>query len=76
MTDTDEDEITNAERARRCQTALKDYNDEWDIDSNLIDFLTDARHWSDLEGKDYAQFDRIAYQHYLVECTAKRRRPR
>jgi len=40
---------------------------EGDEGENLADFLTDARHWCDQQGEDFAKFDRIAHQHYLAE---------
>ncbi len=70
---TDDTEITNADRAERCQQALETYNDAWDFRSNLIDLLTDARHWCDANTESYAELDRIAYQHYLAEVVAHRR---
>lgn len=69
-----EDDITNRERAERFHAAIRSYNDEWDVDTNLIDLLADARHWCDREGRSYAEFDRLAYQHYVAEITATRRR--
>lgn len=74
MTMPNDDEITNTDRAERCHAALEQYNDAWDVLSNLIDFLTDARHWCDLSGKSYAEFDHIAYQHYATEVVHERRR--
>jgi len=72
MTDTD---ITNAERAKRCEAALECYNDEWDLLANLIDFLADARHWCDREGKCYGDLDGLAHRHYLAEVEQERRKP-
>ena len=63
----DQGQISNVGRADRCERALATYNDEYDVHSNLIDFLADARHWCDRHGKSHAQFDRVAYQHYLAE---------
>ena len=34
---------------------------------NVTDMLTDLRHLCDLKGYDFANCDRIAYDHYLVE---------
>lgn len=75
MTHLDE-EITNAERAERFQTTLESYHDEHDVPANLIDILTDARHWCDLHNWSFAEFDRIAYQHYLEERSSDKRRPK
>jgi hypothetical protein len=72
MTSTSDDEITNADRVERCQQALENYNDAWDVRSNLIDLLTDVRHWCDANCESYAELDRIAYQHYAAEAAAER----
>jgi hypothetical protein len=41
---------------------------DWDSGrEGLIDLLTDARHWCDRHGEDFAALDRMAYQHYLAE---------
>ncbi|MGD9790586.1 MAG: hypothetical protein AB7Q00_12705 [Phycisphaerales bacterium] len=59
--------FTNADRVKRFTDTLAAYNDEYDLDSNLIDLLADARHWCDAHGHAFAEFDRTAYQHYLAE---------
>jgi hypothetical protein len=66
-------DITNADRANRCNAALTAYNDDYDNVANLVDFLADARHWCDVHGLSFGDLDRIAYQHYLEECSAERR---
>ena len=38
-----------------------------DLEATVVDLLADARHWCDSHGKDYYEFDRIAYGHYLAE---------
>jgi hypothetical protein len=63
----------NRKRARRCAQAIRAYNDEWDEKSNLVDFLTDARHWCDRKRLSFAELDRLAYQHYLAELAESRR---
>jgi hypothetical protein len=50
MTDPHDIEITNAERATRCQATLDRSNDGYDVVANLIDFLADARPWYDTQG--------------------------
>jgi hypothetical protein len=75
MTDLTEDHITNADRAQRCDAALVAYNDEYDINANVIDLLTDIRHWCDANGHAFHELDRIAYEHYLAEATAGWRQP-
>jgi len=57
----------NARRARRVAHILTWIRD-WDTPpEGLIDLLTDARHWCDRHGEDYARLDRIAHQHDLAE---------
>ncbi len=51
---------------------LNRYRNDDPADS-LVDLLTDARHWRDLNGQDYAELDRRAYQHYLGEIHDNRR---
>jgi hypothetical protein len=58
---------SNDKRAKRCANTLRYYNDEWDERANLIDFLSDARHWCDREHLSFADLDRIAYRHYIAE---------
>lgn len=70
---TADDDITNAHGAANCQRTLENYNDEWDIRTNLIDLLTDARHWCDANRESFAELDRIAYQHYAAEAVAERK---
>jgi len=57
---------TNATRAQRCQTALAVYADDA-IESNLIDFLTDAMHWCDRYGADFHIALAQACRHYIHE---------
>jgi hypothetical protein len=58
---------TNVIRALTCDQALELYGDE-DLPSvNLIDLLTDAMHWCDLNGESFEKLRRQAYQHYLAE---------
>lgn len=77
MDDThDDQEPTSADRAQCCQSALETYSDAWDARTNLIDFLTDARHWCDANRLSFAELDRTAYRHYAAERAAElRRRP-
>jgi hypothetical protein len=60
--------------ARRCQLTLQHYNDERDTKANLIDLLADARHWCDRNGLNFAELDRVAYQHYAAEAFDARRK--
>lgn len=66
--------MTNEERANRVERALIFYrvivgdahtNDEEDV----IDFLTDLRHFCDRARLDLGSLDRIAHDHYLAELT-------
>jgi len=63
----------NDKRAKRCASAIRKYNDDWDEKSNLTDFLADARHWCDRNGQCFGDIDRMAYQHYLAELHDERR---
>lgn len=64
----------NQSRARRCERTLRRHDTDADTPSCLIDLLTDARHWCDRFGHDFAALDRIAYGHYLEEFVANVRR--
>lgn len=66
-------ELTNAQRAARCESALARYGDEFDIASNLIDLLADVRRWCDRNTQCFADLDRVAYGHYLAELQDERR---
>lgn len=70
---TDRPDITNAERADRCESTLAGYNDDYDTVTNLIDLLADARHWCERNGQCFGDLDRLAYDHYLAELWAERR---
>jgi hypothetical protein len=65
--------LTNQERVLRCQTAIAKYGDDV-LESNLTDFLADARHWCDEHGESYAELDHVAYKHYLAEFVEGLRR--
>jgi hypothetical protein len=67
---------TNRCRANRCSKALRRYGTDTTDPACLIDFLADARHWCDRHGQNFADLDRIAYDHYLTELgEAQRRMP-
>ncbi len=60
---------SNADCARRVRYALDAYraytgDGPCSPDEGLIDLLTDARHFADLEGLNYGACERIAYDHY------------
>ena len=62
---------SNSEQAARCQAALAAYGDD-DPADRLVDMLTDARHWCDLNGQSFWKFDRRDHQHYLAELYEER----
>ena len=64
---------TNQQRSRRFQQCLRRYQADGDLHEILIDLLADARHWCDRHAENYANFDRQAYQHYLVELSEQPR---
>jgi hypothetical protein len=57
----------NHRRAMRIGHILTRCKDWSSGSEGLIDLLTDARHWCDQHGEEFARLDRIAYQHYLAE---------
>jgi hypothetical protein len=61
-------------RAAAFDMLLKRYGDR-DPAERLVDMLTDARHWCDLNGQSFGDLDRRAYQHYLSEIHLERRHP-
>lgn len=67
MPTTSDDNFTRTERAAHLAAELQTYTDGWDIRTNLIAVLTDARHWCDAHGESLADLDRIAHQHYFAE---------
>jgi hypothetical protein len=62
---------TNRHRADRIDRFLSHYADA-DASAALTDLLADARHWCDRNGEDFAELDRIAYQHYIAELDEQR----
>lgn len=66
--------MTNKIRAKRCERALRNYNTDDALRTCLIDLLSDARHWCDANGLNYADLDRIGYEHYSAEVVDERRR--
>lgn len=57
----------NDRRAMRIGHILSWCKDWSTASEGIIDLLTDARHWCDRNGEDFAALDRIAHQHYLAE---------
>jgi hypothetical protein len=53
-------------RAAAFGNILNRYGDD-DPADRLVDLLTDARHWCDLNGQSFGEQDRRAHQHYLAE---------
>jgi hypothetical protein len=67
--------ITNPERAERARKALEVYSDEYDPDSNMIDFLADLQHYChiahtlDNNQRTFDDMLRIARQHFDAEIS-------
>ena len=57
---------TNRERALRAEKAIAGYGDDL-LESNLIDLLADAMHWSDSTGHSFHYLLAQACRHYLHE---------
>jgi hypothetical protein len=53
-------------RAAAFEILLARYGDD-DPADRLVELLADARHWCDLNGQNFSELDRRAYQHYLAE---------
>lgn len=64
--------MNNAIRAAACDMLLEHYGDD-DPADRLVDMLTDARHWCDLNGQSFWELDRRAHRHYLAEIHATER---
>ena len=68
----------NQIRARRCARAIARYGDDL-LESNLIDFLTDAMHCCDAKRLDFQRLLDQARRHYANELndhpTEERRLP-
>lgn len=56
-------------RIDRMLTGCQDWESKRD---GLIELLTDARHWCDQHGEDFASLDRLAYARYLEDLHSKR----
>jgi hypothetical protein len=59
--------ISNQERAARCQQALTAYSDDYDAQTNLVDFLADAMHWCRANALDFDALLQTATHHYQTE---------
>jgi hypothetical protein len=57
---------TNHERATRCHWALEVYGND-SLETNLVDILCDAMHWSDLNGQEFHFLLASACRHYINE---------
>jgi hypothetical protein len=53
-------------RLERCQQALRVYSGD-DIEANLVDFLADAMHWCDKNGRTFNDLLRTADEHFTLE---------
>lgn len=58
---------TPAERGKSLVEQLEMLYDDRGDDCNVIDILTDLRHLCDVQEWDFAELDRIAYEHYIEE---------
>lgn len=72
-----EADIDNARRCNLFADILKSIQGRSgdDREATVVDLLADARHWCDANGKDFYEFDRIAYRHYLAELNDERKMP-
>lgn len=64
--------FTNKHRAARIGKVLARYQTGDTVADNLVDLLADARHWCDRNGQDFAELDRLAYDHYVSELDDER----
>ena len=60
----------NRHRIARCDRALRRYDTDFELTGCLVDFLTDARHWCDRHGHNFAALDRKARDYYRDELRA------
>ena len=58
---------TTQQRAKSLTTVLNKTYDPYGEWCNIIDVLTDLRHLCDVNGWDFAELDRRAYNHYVTE---------
>lgn len=61
---------TPKQRAKSLTTLLNKTYDPHGAQENVTDMLTDLRHLCDVNGWDFADLDRQAYQHYVTEKEA------
>jgi hypothetical protein len=57
----------NALRATRADLVLHRYHVSDDLATNLVDLLTDAMHWCDMQGEDFHLALAQACRHYIHE---------
>ena len=58
---------TPKQRAKSLATLLNKTYDPHGARCNVTDMLTDLRHLCDVNGWDFADLDRQAYEHYIGE---------
>ena len=58
---------TPSARGKHLKTVLENLYDKEGGNCNVIDILTDLRHLCDTQEWNYAELDRIAYNHYSQE---------
>lgn len=58
----------NEARALRAYTAMDHYDGDSDeSETNMVDLLTDLRHWADMKDLDFYACLDTSYAHYLAE---------
>jgi hypothetical protein len=57
---------TNEQRAERADKAITKYGTD-ELQTNLVDLLTDAMHWCDHNGEDFHIAIAQACRHYINE---------
>jgi len=64
----------NSDRVRRARSALCSAYDPYQEGKDaLVDLLADLRHYCDSHGWDFADADRVAHDHYLIELAEGRK---
>ena len=61
---------TPKQRTKSLTTLLNKTYDPCGARGNVTDMLTDLRHLCDVNGWDFAELDRQAYDHYVTEKAA------
>jgi len=59
--------ITDARRAKRLASVLRQFGEGDTAQDALIDLLVDSRHWCDRHAECHGELDRFAHSHYLMK---------